>query len=239
MNEKTPRKLLLLAALGVAANLNAQTVTVDSGTLTLGYMNVFNITGAPGYGSAAAGAYQFGSTWGLSDLTSSFSGTTLTLGPNQIGDPNAYWYTPAGGPGSVGNKIMDASLYNESTGIYVNTTLTFSANVLSDTLANGPVNSLGEGWTAVAFIKDFAPDYSSFVSVTAPLTPGVFNVSLNTINDPARHVQYGFEVIGPDVWSTDVGPYGTLVVASVPEPTTLALAGFGGLATLVAARRRK
>jgi hypothetical protein len=237
---KTPIKTLLVCTvLGAVVNLSAQTVTVNPATLTSGYMNVFNITGTPGYGAAAAAAYQFGGGWGLPDLTSSFSGTTLTLGPNQINDPANYWYTPAGGPGAVGNKIMDANLYNESTGTYVGTSLNFTGNVLSDTLANGPVNALGEGWTSVAFIKDFAPDYSSSVAVTAPLVNGVFSISLNTINDPTRHVQYGFETIGPDVWSTDVGQFGSIVIVTVPEPSTLALAGLGGAAFLSLIRRRK
>ncbi len=39
---------------------------------------------------------------------------------------------------------------------------------------------------------------------TTQLTNGtVFSVSLATANDPARHVQYGFETIGPCVWPTD------------------------------------
>ena len=228
--KNTIKSLTLCAAVGAAVNLNAQTsVTVDPSTLTLGYMNVFNISGTSGYGAAVEGGYQFGSTWGASDLTATFLGLNLMLGPNQIGDPNPYWYAPSGGPGSVGNKIMDASLYNESTGTYVGTTLDFTGNVLSDTLANGPVNSLGEGWTAVAFIKDFAPDYSSFNITTAPLVNGVFNVSLATIADPTRHVQYGFEVVGPDVWATDVGPFGDVVIApaTVPEPSCLALISLG------------
>ena len=237
---KTPIKTLLVCtALGAIVNLNAQTVTVDPGTLTSGFMNVFNITGTPGYGASVAAGYQFGSGWGIPDLTSSFSGTTLTLGPNQINDPGNYWYTPGGGPGATGNKIMDANLYNETTGTYVGTSLNFTGNVVSDTLANGPVNALGEGWTAVAFIKDFAPDYSSSVTVTAPLVNGVFDISLTTVNDPTRHVQYGFEVIGPDVWSTDVGQFGNIVVTPAPEPSTLALAGLGGAAFLSLIRRRK
>jgi hypothetical protein len=240
------KKLVLSTlTLGVSAlcasQATAQTVTVDPTTLTSGYMNVFNITGGPGLGIAAAGAYQFGSGWGLSDLTSSFSGGTVTLGPNQINDPSSYWYTPAGGPGAVGNKIMDANLYNETTGTYVGTTLDFTGNVLSDTLANGPVNQLGEGWTSVAFIKDFAPDYSSFTTSTAPLNVGMFSISLATSANPGDHIQYGFETIGPDVWSTDVVPFGNIVVApvtAVPEPATWAWAGSGSLLLLSMIRRR-
>jgi PEP-CTERM motif len=230
--------LPLFVVAGASINLNAQTVTVDPGTLNLGFNNIFNV-GGPGYGAAAEGAYQFGSVWGVADLTSAFSGSAVTLGPNQINDPNPYWYSPAGGPGSVGNKIVDANLYNETTGVYVGTTLTFTGQVLSDTLANGPVNQIGDGWTSVAFIKDFAPDFSSFNIVTAPLVPGTFSISLSTVNDPTRHVQYGFETTGPDVWTTDVGQYGTVVIAPVPEPTTLALAGLSGLSLLLFRRRQK
>jgi hypothetical protein len=107
--------------------------------------------------------------------------------------------------------------------------------VLSNTLV-GHVNQIGNGWTSVAFIKDFASDYSSNVTVTAPLVNGAFSINLNTINDPARHVQYGFETIGPDVWGTDVGPYGSIQIAA-PEPCGLALMAIGGAAMLQRRRR--
>jgi hypothetical protein len=207
--------------------------------MTFGYMNVFNITGSPGQGIAAAGAYQFGQSWGVGDLTSSFSGATVTLGPNQINDPNNYWYTPAGQPGAIGNKIMDANLYSETTGTYVGTTLTFSGDVLANSLLSS-VNQIGEGWTSVAFIKDFAPDYSSFTTTTVPLNLGIFSISLATSANAGDHIQYGFETIGPDVWSTDVGQFGNIVVApvAVPEPTTWAWAGSGSVLLLSLLRRR-
>jgi hypothetical protein len=67
---------------------------------------------------------------------------------------------------------------------------------------------------------------------------GVFSISLNTINDPARHIQYGFETIGPDVWITDVGQYGNIQITAVPEPGTLALLGLAlGMAAVL--RRRQ
>jgi hypothetical protein len=218
---KHTQKLLGSACLFVAlacANA-APVVTVDPSAAWIGYMNVLNTP-------QAGGAYQFGSSWGTADLTATFSGAVLTLGPNTIGDPSSYWYTPAGGPGSVGNKTMDANMYVETTGVYTGQTLTFGGDVTSNTLF-GHVNQLGNGWTSVAFIKDFAPDYSSSVSVTASLNNGVFNISLPTINDPTRHIQYGFETMGPDVWATDVAPYGNIQIVATPEPATLALLGLG------------
>ena len=50
------------------------------------------------------GAYQFGSGWGVADLVTSWSGSTLTLAPNTIGDAAEYWYIGGGGPGTKAIK---------------------------------------------------------------------------------------------------------------------------------------
>jgi hypothetical protein len=221
--------LTCLAVCGLASIANAVDVAVDPNSPWQGFMNVFE---TPQHG----GGYVFGSGWGTADLCATFSGPVLTLSPNTVNDPNPFWYSPSGGPGSVGNKSMDASMYVERTGVYVGQTLNFQGTVTANTLF-GQVNQLGNGWTSVAFIKDFASDYSSFTSVTAPLNVGNFNISLLTSVDPTHHIQYGFETIGPDVWSTDVGPYGNIQV--VPEPSSLALLGFGAFGALCAWRRRK
>jgi hypothetical protein len=211
-----------------AVAANAADVTVDPTAAWQGFMNVFE---TPQNG----GGFVFGSGWGTADLTATFSGPVLTLGPNTIADPNPFWYSRSGGPGAVGNKSMDAQMYVETNGVYTGQTLTFTGNVLANTLV-GHVNQLGNGWTSIAFIKDFASDYSSSVTVSAPLVNGIFSLSLSAINDPGRHIQYGFETIGPDVWATDVGPYGSIQITAVPEPSTLALLAVG-LAGLVSRRR--
>jgi hypothetical protein len=171
---------------------------IDPNATWLGFMNVFELP-------VNGGNYVFGSSWGTTDLTANFTPGVLTLGPNSVGDPSAFWYTPAGGPGSTGNKITDANLYQESTGVYTGQTIHFSGTVLTNTMVSP--------YTEVAFIKDFAPDYSSSVASTIALTPGPFSISLDTINDPARHIQFGFTVNGPDVWITDRDPIGTVTLA--------------------------
>lgn len=202
-------------------------VTVNSSSSWSGYMNVFN---KPQDG----GGYQFGSPWGTADLCAVFNSSGLVLSPNVIGDPNAYWYTPSGGPGSVGNKTMDASMYVEI-GALPGRKLIFSGNVLSNTLVSASnTNAIGNGWTSVAFIKDFAPDYSSFNVSTQALTgTGAFSIQLNTVNDPARHVQYGFETVGPNVWVTDVAPFGNIVIGNAGTfPTSITPSLSGGTVNL-------
>ena len=189
-------------ALVHAATANADvTVGVVAGAPWLGFMNVFE---TPDHG----GGYVFGSSWGVADLTATFSGSILTLGPNSVNDPNPFWYTPSGGPGATGNKKMDANMYQEQTDTLMGQQVTFTGTVLSNTLIFP--------YTSVAFIKDFAPDYSSFISTTAPLTPGAFSISMLTVPVLGRHVQFGFETIGPDVWVTDRDPIGTVVVTTAP-----------------------
>lgn len=193
----------------------------------LGFMNVSNLP-------SAGGAYQFGSGWGRADLTASLSGANLVLGPNTIGDANPYWYTPSGGPGAAGNKIMEANCYFEyPAGALANETVTFNGTVLSNTLTSAH--------QAYVFIKDFAPDYSSVNVTQVPITTaGPFSISLNTLPGSGRHVQYGFQMVGVNVWSTDVAPFGTVVIgpAAIPEPTTLGAIAATGAAVLVRRRRR-
>jgi hypothetical protein len=206
----------------VATAAAAVTVGVDPGAPWLGFMNVSEL---PSNG----GAYVFGQSWGVADLTATFSGGILTLGPNSVNDPSPFWYTPSGGPGAMGNKNMDANMYVQvDDGSLSGQSVTFTGNVLSNTLISP--------YTSVAFIKDFAPDFSSSVSTTVPLSPGVFSVTLSTIPVPGRHVQYGFETIGPDVWVTDRDPIGTVQV--VPEPASLTLICLGLFGAGIALRRR-
>ncbi|MBK9776739.1 MAG: hypothetical protein IPP62_10305 [bacterium] len=205
---------LVICAL-FAGSAFAADVTVDPTKITNAYMNVWDLSNV----------YQFGGVWGFADLVASYSGSNLTLSPNSINDPNPYWYLPGGGPGSVGQKIMYADSYAQvDDGSLAGQTLTFTGTVLTSTLTSAHV--------AKAFIRDFAPDFSSVVEtmVTLPAS-GAFSVSQVLSNDPARHVQYGFEMVGVCVWITDVAPYGNIVIAPY-LPVSVEDASFGDVKAL-------
>ncbi|MFM8792152.1 MAG: autotransporter-associated beta strand repeat-containing protein, partial [Solirubrobacterales bacterium] len=192
-------------------NLNSLSVnsvvqqTVDSGTMTNGYMNWFNLP-------SAGGAYVGGSPWAIADLRAEYtSGTSVTLSPCYVTDTSSYWYTPSGEPGATGNKTMEALLYGQADGTLAGKTVKFSGSVPEYSLLSGSGN-----WTVKAFIRDFAADYSGYSESTVPITgTGAFSVSMTTNNDPTRHVQWGLATTGPPVWITDLPSKGNVVVQAV------------------------
>lgn len=213
------------AFMGATAFAGNVTVGLDQSDANwLGFMNVFELP-------ANGGGFAFGSAWGVPDLTATFDdgASTLTMSPNTVGDPDPYWYQGGGGPGALGNKIMEANLYQQVDGGLAGQTVTFEGMVLS--------NSFTDAHNARVFIRDFAADFSSSVDVFADVdAAGNFSISLDTIDDASRHVQWGIQVTGVNVWVTDVSPFGNIVFGTVPTPGTLAMLGLGGL---VASRRKR
>ncbi len=233
------KKILLITAIALAgiSGASAQIFkTINSAEMTLGFMNVFEL---PSNG----GAFVFASGWGIGDLNSTYpNATTVVMSPNTIGDPDPFWYTPAGGPGALGNKIMEGNLYGQETGTYAGQTVTFEGSV---TAFNLSTNAGGIPYTLTAFVRDFAPDFSSFNTVTQVLnSTGNFSIGLLATNDPGRHIQWGLQIMGPNIWPTDAAQLavaGSATVEAIPEPSTYALlalgaAGFG--AHLMRRRRR-
>lgn len=206
---------LLALALPLAAPAHAADFTVDP-AINLGFMNVFELDGT---------TFVFGSGWGFADLVANYDGSVLTLSPNTINDPDPFWYQGGGGPGAPGNKVMEAVSYAEFLdGSLAGTTVNFSFEVLS--------NSLTSEHAAAAFIRDFAPDFSSVNQTVIPLSgPGHYALSLDTINDPARPVQYGFILRGVNVWATDVAPFGNIVLGPDQAVATEATS-FGAVKSL-------
>ena len=177
-------------------------LTIDSTTMTNGYMNVFELP-------ANGGAFRSGQVWSVADLRATFtSGTSVTLAPCVVSDTSSYWFTPSGRPGAAGNKSIEALVYGEANGTYAGETVRFSGTVAANTLLSGSGN-----WTVKAFIRDFSADYSSMIESQVPISAtGDFSVSLTAINDPTRRVQWGLKTIGPNVWITDLASKGTVVV---------------------------
>lgn len=195
------RAIAVLLALLIPAAVFAQTAdhTVEESDIYNAYMSVFELDDT----------YAWGSPWGFNDLAFTYNvDGTLTLEPNQIADPDPYWYIGGGGPGAPGNKKMEANGYAEAVGGYANRVVTFSVVVESNTLTEHTVK---------LFIKDFAGDFGSFVEESVMLTgPGVYSISMHTIDDPTRVVQWGFQMYGVNVWSTDVEQFGSMVVGPAP-----------------------
>lgn len=200
----------------VQANPN---VTPDPAAAWKGYVNTFNLKAPEGDGQWVPGV---GGVWNTADLRASFLGPVLTLAPTMISPPDGlsdpFWYRQDGG----GNKHLEANLYVEANpGSLTGLTVRFTGNVLS--------NTLDAKHTGVAFIKEFAADYSSVLrEAVVPLSPGALDLSLAISNDPTTHVQYGFQIAGPNVWPDFATAAGSVQVASgAVDPYTLWIASSG------------
>jgi hypothetical protein len=192
---------LLIGA--VTAQSQTTNVYLDPSLGWVGFMNVFELP-------ANGGAFVFNSAWGTAALPAVFNGSLLTIGPNvntYDSTNDSFWVNPDGS----GNKTCDASFYIQDDTL-AGSTVTFSG--YCDT------NTLVAPYTCVAFIKDFASDFSSSVSATAiPVTGQTFSVTLATSS--GDHIQYGFETIGPDANPATVASLGSVIVSSnavVPPP---------------------
>lgn len=219
-----------IACVFAGSRANADiTVGVDPAQTWVGYMNVSDLP-------ANGGAYEFGSVWATADLPASFTGGVATLGPNTNIDRDnpidtanggaEYWWQPPNDGTSPGDKNMAASFYvqNNAAG---GQTVTFTGDVLSNTLVSP--------YTSVAFIDDFTTGYALVNTVTTPLTPGDFSISL-PIN-AGDILQYGFITTGPNARLADAPSLGSVQVTAVPEPASLGLLAVGGL--MVVRRRRR
>lgn len=186
--------------------------TSTEGTGWIGFMNVFE---TPANGSG----YVFGSGWGTVDLVveDNMDGS-VTLKPNRLNDTDGFWQTG----NLTGNKIMDATYYLEDDSL-AGTSITFNGQVVSNTLDD---STLDYPITYEAFIKVFAPDYSSFTSYTYDLSEGNFTITLAAAQSAVGdHIQYGFNMTGPNInidMSFDAA-YDALGGITIDENSTLSL----------------
>jgi len=221
--------MLGLAALGTVTSASAATV----GVVESDHVNAYMAWAGPAGSSAGS--------WGFADATASYSSDVLTLGAATVNDSNDYWFPGcASGPdctGIAGDKTMTASTFTEVADLTFapGETVTFDFDVISNTLVSG--------YTVEAFIIDFTSDFGFNTSDTLAVTgPGSYSLSHTLSTDPGVNgvTQWGFRVVGANVWSTDVAAQGNIEIATTAVPVPAAAWLFGSaLAGLVAVRRKK
>jgi hypothetical protein len=197
--------MLLFSSLTLFAQNNINFSVSDN---WIGYMNVFQL---PANGSG----YMFGSSWGISDLQSTFDTTnnTLTLQPNfntYRDNPNdVYWVDTTTG---AGNKFMEASTFVEPGATFQQNQLTFSGTVIS--------NTLDTNYTAKFFIKALDPNNNYLDALNGTKTfvlpaSGNFTVTASATDLAAGLiVQYGFVVTGANANPADEQALGSVVIGS-------------------------
>ena len=183
----------------VQADCGATQAISDASATWIGYANVFEL---PENG----GGFQFGGPWGVPDLKSvpdPVAGT-VTLQPNfnTYGDgSDSYWVNQFTGEG---NKTFESNTYVQNDNL-VGNAITFSGDVSSYTL--------DAGYTATAFIKVFNADYTFLKAESTPITTaGSFLVTYTNVEAGDAHVQYGYQVVGPNANPADEVALGSIVI---------------------------
>jgi hypothetical protein len=209
----------LLGGAGMASAQITNKVYIDPTANWVGYMNwspsQYTQDNFPGDGGTGGGV------WGTADLKAAFAGNQATLSPcdnvyDSTSDP--YWVNPDG----TGANNMDASFYVENDPT--------SANPLggSDVVFSGYcwVNTLVEPYetNTTAFIKEFNTSYGLIGGTNVVLTAGQ-PFSIQWDSAAGDIVQYGFEMIGPDVNPATLATNGIAVVSSNPPPAGPVISG--------------
>ena len=203
-----------------------------------GFMNVFDL----------GGGFTFGAGWGIDHPVTengndigAFGADDITFRNSSIDDPSDFWFQDNGdgtfgGPGGIGNRIMEANLFQEfdatgAAGIA-------GMNLIFDFAVEDFM--LDPAVTFEAFITEFNADFSAFNTTVIPLTStGTFQVS-QAVEGLGGVLQYGFRTTSQVVWTSDADLNGSATIgqpAAIPEPTSVALLGLAGLG--LATRRRR
>ena len=209
--------------LGVAFSAQAAVqVGVDPQKDWQGFMNWFDLP-------ADGGALRGQSFWPVADLGAQFSGASLTLTPNtsidrDLPDSSDWWK-----PGGSSNRFMSANLFVVDD-LLAQQRIVFSGLVSSHTLA--------PDYSTRAFIRAFNADFSVVLtSVEVVLAgAGAFQVSYDSLPGDV-HIEYGFDTRGPNARIGD--SLGSVVVATVPEPSAFAMLAAGLLGVAWIRRRAR
>jgi hypothetical protein len=195
--------------LGCSVPLHATIVTVD-GSISNGFMSVFALDGL---GGPNYGAFQFQSPWGLPDVKSTVSASSIVLEANYntyANNPGDAFWRDNGGAGPGGNKWMVASTFAAvPASFFTDNNCNFKAEV-SDYTFSGD-------YTVKAYIRGFNADYSTtFAVFSDPLSQGS-EIDLNFDTLGWVNIQYGFEVQGINA-NPDNPPGSATVIANVVPP---------------------
>jgi Immunoglobulin I-set domain len=158
------------------------TVKVDSTKTWAGYLNVFTTNNG----------YVYGQAFGAVDLRARFvpaqtnaTKVVLNVNTNTYNPADPFWNLPDGTP----NKHLEANFYVDVGTTLAGNDVTFVGTVES--------NSLPEGWTCEAVVKQFAGGYA-YIGDTRQALVGGESFSV-TRNIPAGNIcQYGFLLYGPN-----------------------------------------
>jgi hypothetical protein len=171
-----------------------------------------NLTRA--FNTGGGSASLLNQTFSVAYNTSGIGGTGQSIG---LGVGTAFSLGYAGGGADNVTLSVDGGVANPIAVNYAN----LAAGINLSLTITGPANSPTEGYSLS--ISPFAGGPAIYTG-SGTFNSAVYNTSSFTLADNnTANNQY----------------FNNLSITAVPEPTTLALAGLGGIATLVAASRRK
>ncbi len=202
--------------LDLASYSNPDTVLTGGsswGTYANGAANAFiNLSRA--FNTGGGSASLLNQTFSFAYNSSGIGGGGQSIG---LGVGTAFGFGYAGGGADSMTFVLDGIVQNPIPVNYA----ALAAGINLSLTVTGPANSSTEGYSLS--ISPFAGGPALYTG-SGTFDSSAYNTSSFTFADNnTANNQY----------------FNNLSISSVPEPTTLALAGLGGLATLVAARRRK